>query len=347
MILRRVKSLLLCLLLLFCVPSCERGHSSKFVLHPQKTGIATVRFYDESRSRPLITEVWYPIEESTPAEAIEGLWVRCPEARDAPLKTGAAKYPLIVMSHGNGSDRTTNAWLAEILAANGYIVASMDHYGNTWNNKIAECFIKIWERPIDVSFVVDKLLQDEKFGPRINNQKIGFIGYSLGGLTGVWIAGGQINNFDKPVIQTIPADQIPETVNEDVLNSIDFSPSRESYRDARISAVFLMAPALGYLFDLNSLQSISVPVYIVASEGDLITPLESSAHILANTIKKAAFTLIPGSASHYVYLNEVSKGGKLLLDKRLAHDAPDVNRARIHEDIGHSAVKFFNNYLKP
>lgn len=338
-----IRLVLLCFLLMIPFTACEKGRSS-VILHPQKTGITTIRFYDEARSRPHVTEIWYPIEQTIPAQQVEGLWVRCPEARNAPLKPG--KYPLIVMSHGNGGDRMNNAWLAEILAANGYIVASVDHHGNTWNNKIAECFIKIWERPKDVSFIVDQLLQDEQFGPSIHPQKIGFIGYSLGGQTGIWIAGGKIGKLGKPDIQTIPLDQLPESINEDLINSIDFSPATESYRDPRISAVFVMAPALGYLFDMGSLQSISVPVHIVASEGDKTTPIENSAKLLASKIKKAAFTLIPGSANHYVYLNEVTKAGKMLLDKRLALDPPNVNRAQIHEEIGQSAVAFFNRYLK-
>lgn len=345
MLRRFLKPLIFCLILFIPFTSCDRNKNSAIILHPKKSGITTVRFHDESRERPLITEIWYPVDESTPAEQVQGLWLRCDEARDAPLKKSRSKYPLIVMSHGNGGDRMNNSWLAEILAANGFIVASMDHHGNTWNNKIAEAYVKIWERPKDVSFVVDQLLEHEQFGPSINPKKIGFIGYSLGGQTGIWIAGGQIPDFGKPVLETIPVDQLPETVNDTIVDSIDFSPAKQSYRDPRIAAVFVMAPALGYLFDFNSLQSISIPVHIVASEGDNITPLESSAKILASKIKKSAFTLIPG-ANHYVYLNEVTKGGKMLLDKKLASDPPNVDRTRVHEDIGQSAVQFFKSHLK-
>jgi predicted dienelactone hydrolase len=331
------------LALTFC---CGRSGPSHVILHPTKTGISTIRFHDGERSRPVITEVWYPVDEEVPADPVEGLWVRCAEARDAPLKASSKKYPLVIMSHGNWGDRLNNSWIAETLAANGFIVASMDHYGNTWNNKIAECFIKIWDRPQDVSFVIDQLLQDERFGPHINSEKIGLIGYSLGGHTAIWIAGGTVNHFDKPDLKSLPPDQLPSTVNDEVIDSIDFSPARSSYKDPRVSAVFVMAPALGYMFDLASLQNISVPVYIVAAEGDKTVPLDSSPNILASKIKKAVMTLIPGSASHYVFLNEVTKGGKLLLDKRVALDPPTVDRAKIHDEIKSTAVLFFDKHLK-
>jgi predicted dienelactone hydrolase len=320
--------------------------AKNIVLQPQKCGIATVRFYDECRARPLITEIWYPVDETTPAENVSGLWVRCPEARDAPIKNSASKYPLIIMSHGNGGDRMNGAWLAEVLAANGYIVAAMDHHGNTWNNKIAESFIKIWDRPQDVTFVIDQLLQNSHFGASIDTQKIGFIGYSLGGHTGLWIAGGRIGPFEKPPINDIPDDQIPNFVSQEVIDSIDFAPARDSYQDPRVSAMFLMAPALTNLFDMNSLQAIQMPIYIIAAEGDLTAPPDKNAKILAAKMKKAACTLIPGAANHYVFLNEVSRGGRMMLDKSIAIDPPDVDRKQIHTDIARTAVQFFNTHLR-
>lgn len=346
-LLKGQKKIVLFLSILLSFTSCEFGRNSKSItINPQKTGITTVCYFDQMRDRPLITEIWYPVEESTVAQPVAGVWLRCPEARDAPVKTSSLKYPLIVMSHGNGSDRMNCSWIAEILAANGFVVAAMDHHGNTWNNKIAECFVKIWERPKDVTFVIDQVLKDPRFGPHINSEKIGFVGYSLGGQTGVWMAGGKLDKFDKPVLSELPADQIPSIVTQELVDSIDFSPSKESYRDTRLAAFFLMAPALGDLFDEKSLESITVPVYIVAPESDHIVPFESNAQFFATKMTKSIFTLIPGAANHYVFLNEVTKGGKMLLDKKLAFDPPTVDRRKVHHEVGLEAVQFFKSYLK-
>ena len=135
-----VISTILFVLVLALIPVGQWAVRKEVKLRPAKMGISTIRLYDTERERPVVTEVWYPVDESTPADPVEGLWVRCAEARDAPLKA-TKQYPLIVMSHGNWGDRFNNAWIAETLAANGYIVASMDHYGNTWNNK--EAFAQI------------------------------------------------------------------------------------------------------------------------------------------------------------------------------------------------------------
>ena len=339
-----VISIVLFVSVLTLIPVGQWAVRKEIKLRPAKMGIATIRFYDEERARPVITEVWYPVDDSVPADPVEGLWVRCAEARDAPLKA-AKQYPLIVMSHGNWGDRLNNAWMAETLAANGYIVASMDHYGNTWNNKIPENFLKLWDRPQDISFVIDQILRNEKFGPHIDQTKVGFVGYSLGGFTGIWIAGGKLNSLGELQMKDIPREHLPPTMNEEIFSSVDFSPAIDSYRDARVAAVFVMAPALGHFFDVESLGSISIPVHIVASEGDTVVSTESSAKVLASTIRQGALMLIAPTASHFVFLNQVSQGGKMMLDKKVACDPPEVDRAKIHEEVAISAVNFFNKHL--
>ncbi len=56
-------------------------------------------------------------------------------------------------------------------------------------------------------------------------------------------------------------------------------------------------------------------------------------------------TLIPGSANHYVFMNEVTKGGKMMLDKNLANDPSGVDRRSIHEEIALAAIQFFMDHL--
>ncbi|MBS0605528.1 MAG: hypothetical protein KF898_00355 [Parachlamydiales bacterium] len=316
------------------------------IIHPQKTGITTLHLVDDSRQRPLVTEVWYPVDANVPGKSSTGLWVRCDEARDAPLSTAKNKYPLIVMSHGFGGDRFTISWLAEILAANGYIVAAMDHYGNTWNNKIPELYAKPWERPKDISFVLDELLENQLFKDKINPAKIGFAGYSLGGATGMWIAGAQMGNIPAQKIGEFCAEELPDFVTPDVLEKVDFNEARQSFHDKRISAVFTMAPALGWLFDPSSLKNIHVPICIVTTTKDQVVPMEANAKIFANTIRKASLKILSGEGDHYVFLNQASLVGKRLLAPRFCEDPLNVDRLKIHEDVGKTAVEFFNRHLQ-
>jgi len=315
------------------------------ILHPVKTGIATLNFYDAARERPVVTEIWYPVDLHAPAKSAAGFWVRCDEARDAPISAEKKKYPLVLLSHGNGADRFTISWLAEILAANGYIVAAMDHYGNTWNNKIPEYYTRPWERPKDISFVIDQMLANPLFGDKIDQKKIGFAGYSLGGATGIWVAGAVARDIsDEEIINACKKD-LTHVVPVEVIEETNFDEARYSFVDKRVSAFLLMAPALGWLFDEKSLETISLPIIIYGAEKDKVAPIESNAQLFAKKLSKATLKILPGDCDHYVFLNNASQLGKRLLDPKLHEDRTTLGRKKIHEDIGKHAVDFFASHL--
>lgn len=335
-------------LIVFFVPysGVLNKYFSTITLQPQKTGISTLNFFDESRSRPVITEVWYPVDRDEPALPSPGFWLRCDESREAPLSAKKSKYPLIMMSHGSGADRYTISWLAEILVANGYIVAAMDHYGNTWNNKIPEYYARPWERPKDVTFALDNLLETPKFKDRVDAERIGFAGYSLGGATGIWIAGAQASLTDLEKIKRNSLRDLGEIVPMKMIETIDFTPAEASYLDERISAMVLMAPALGWLFEERSLEKIGIPVYIFAAESDDIAPTENNAMVYANNISRASLKVFTGQANHYVFLNRATAIGKRFLDPKYYSDPGSVNRKKVHDEIAKKSVVFFNDQLK-
>ncbi len=320
--------------------------SRSIALHPKQTGITTLYYHDYSRNRPLTTEVWYPVDANSPSQTPTGFWIRCNEARNAALSQRKEKYPLILMSHGFGGDRYNLSWLAETLAANGYIVAAMDHYGNTWNNKIPEIYIQPWERPRDISFVLDQLLEDPLFQERIDSKRIGFAGYSLGGATGMWIAGAEACHLDKELIRTYSTEDFHLDVPASLIDSTDFSKGCGSYKDGRISAVVALAPALSWVFTESSLQKIDLPMLIIAPEQDRVVPTDTNARRFAKTIAKASLNILHGEATHYVFLNRASVVGKRFLDRKYCEDPPSINREQIHKSVCKNTVTFFNAQLK-
>jgi predicted dienelactone hydrolase len=317
----------------------------KVILKPQKTGIMTLHFYDKSRDRPLTTEVWYPVESHVPSCAASGVWMRCDEARDAPLSGKQERYPLIVLSHGNGCDRYNISWLAEALAANGYIVAAMDHFGNTWNNKIPECYVRPWERPKDVSFVVDQLLESSLFKEKIDAKRIGFAGYSLGGATGIWVAGASPNLSEVDRLKKVCTQELAGVVSQEVIEQVDFKEACCSFYDERISALFLLAPALGSLFDPPALEKIDIPVYIIAPERDEIVPFASNAKIFAEKIQGASLLVLQGEVTHFTFLNPPTTIGRRFLDAKYWGDPKSIDRQKIHQDLSKQALEFFSKRL--
>ena len=77
------------------------------------------------------------------------------------MAQGDARRPLVMFSHGRGSNSLYHAWLAEFLAARGYVVAALDHYrANSYDATIAYLANKLWQRPVDIGLGITFLLDD-------------------------------------------------------------------------------------------------------------------------------------------------------------------------------------------
>jgi len=132
-------------------------------------GVTRVELYDQARDRTLLTEVWYPADESArdvaPSPAAEylpeGLGFLADDAtieltavRDAPLAPGGP-FPLIAFSHGSGGIRFQNTFQVEHLASHGYVVVAPDHEGNTFFDSSGTFERLQIERPLDVEYVLN------------------------------------------------------------------------------------------------------------------------------------------------------------------------------------------------
>src|SRR6186713_2372222 len=155
-----------------------------------EVGQRTFLYEDKSRNRKLTTEVWYPTPEKSSRE--DGSpFIRIPTKRDASISQGI--FPLILFSHGTGGGRLTVEWFCAGLASKGYIVAAVDHFGNTFDNPIPIQFVTFWERPQDIRFILDQLLGTNDILSHLDVNKIGAAGFSLGGYTAITLAGAKMD----------------------------------------------------------------------------------------------------------------------------------------------------------
>ncbi len=112
----------------------------------------------------------------------------------APFEPSLGKWPLIVLSHGTGGSAMQLAWLGTALARAGFIAVAVDHPGNnsaTDAPLTPEGMALWWERATDLSNVIDGMLADAEFGPKIDTRLIGAAGFSLGGYTVLELAGAR------------------------------------------------------------------------------------------------------------------------------------------------------------
>ena len=106
---------------------------------------------------------------------------------DAPTLDAAA--PLVVFAHGLTGHPRSHEMLRTHLAEQGFIVVAPAF--PLTNNDVEGSFANVFDvegQVGDVSFVIDSMLADADLGPRIDPDKIGVIGHSLGGLTTAGVA---------------------------------------------------------------------------------------------------------------------------------------------------------------
>jgi predicted dienelactone hydrolase len=316
-------------------------------------GERTLHYKDSSRNRPVITEVWYPTSDTLQnSDKAFSPFIRNYTVRNGILPQD--KLPLVVISHGTGGGRLTLEWLAQALVQKGFIVAAVDHWGNTYDNKIPIEFLKPWERPQDVSFAITSLLHDTAFKTVIDEQRMGAAGFSYGGYTVIALAGAQLDfatlihyykttgkkEMDIPELPGIR--QYLEEYDDTLMATAQHQPP---LKDSRIKAFFAISPALGSGFtNIAQFKDIRKPVFIAGSQSDSIAPVKSNALHYHTMIKHSGYYEFPGKTGHYVMLNEAMEDLKKS-DPLIFADSPSVNRHGVHLEVDSLAVKFFKDNL--
>ncbi len=355
--------------------ACSPGSTAAPARHPDAplpaVGMMFRRYVDTTRRnwaedgwRPLTTAIWYPTVASGIPDTI---WIGAPDRHEfrsgtalmsAPLDGAAERHPLIVLSHGTGGSALQMMWLGQQLAAHGFIVAAVNHHGNTGAEPVPtpQGFVLWWERARDMSAVISAVLTDSTFRDRIDTTRIGAAGFSLGGYTVIELAGGrtdlgglaeQCRSKRNPTLCDAPpeypnllADLAQLGSNRRFAGSL--AHAADSYRDPRIRSVFVIAPAQGGAFTAASLSDVHIPVSIVVGGSDSIAPSATNAELFASRIAGATLQTIP-LAGHYTFLSPCTAHGVEDIPL-LCHDAAGADRISIHLQVADSAAAFFDRH---
>lgn len=263
---------------------------------------------------------------------------------------------LIMLSHGTGGSELGHSTLAQALAQSGYLVAALRHPGDNWQDTslrdgpgAARYFV---QRPLQVSQVIDALLQDPLWKDRIASDskgpRIGAIGHSAGGYTVLALAGGQ------PDMARLANHCARVRAQDPIFCSMGRSPSaapagettapaasspQAAPTDTRVRAVAALAP-VGVPLSDQSLARITLPTLLVQAEQDRFLVPRFHSGWIAQNMPKAQLQSVP-QAWHFVFMDTPSMPLPTP-DGDIAADPPGFDRPAFLATLGRSLVVFFD-----
>jgi predicted dienelactone hydrolase len=312
-------------------------------------GHTVIRARDESRDRPVLIDLWYPAAQGAlEADHDYGLG-RGRVAEGAPALASAC--PAIVLSHGAFGAANNYSWIAEHLARQGFVVAGVSHFRESYaygpETIDPASATRPWLRTSDCSFALDHLERHEEFGRRVDRGRIGALGHSSGGAT-VIALGGAV--YDPDAMEGYCAsdaarlDRGCDYARSAPPLSSAGDEARRSYRDGRIRAIVALDPALGPGYSAESLAAVAVPVHVAGAVDNDFLPFASHAGHYAAAIPGASLTALTGGEGHFIYLDACN------LDREangvpLCRDRPGVDRAEVHASLAGVITDFFDTHL--
>ncbi len=214
----------------------------------------------ERYDRALKVEIWYPaLPGGSPAVYtdhmgridlgnLEPFEMAGRALRDAPVDSSAGPCPPVIISHGYPGSRFLMLNLAENLASHGYVVLSVGHMENTYEDFAAQRSMEsaLVHRSADQRFVIGELahLNAEGFlRGMLQPENVGLIGFSMGGYGALRTIGARVGT---------------ETVKRsaDIAGELEECPDWHGEKAVRAAALF--APAT-MLTDEDNTGDIDIP----------------------------------------------------------------------------------------
>ena len=248
--------------------------------------------------------------------------------------------PVVVLSHGYADTRTRFVPFAESLAANGFAVALPEHIGSNAAYRDAmeagltnESFqaMAFVNRPLDIRFLLDELERKNtaEFQGRLQMDRVGVVGHSLGGYTALAVAGATID--PESGAQRCDLDtNLPSALSTAYLlecEALELSGSPDAIRqltdgglrDSRVQLVMAFAP-VSNLFGETGISKIEIPVILVGGAYDIAAPVVPEQY--------AAFTWLTTPEKYFYIAENTSHTAELTrITQKLFHPGIEVTES--------------------
>lgn len=313
-------------------------------------GYKTDQIEAAHRETPLDLFIWYPSQtEATLDLGKNAVFTGITISPDAPQSKG--KHPLIVLSHGSGGNAINIGWIAAHLADQGYIVVSTNHPHSTSRDSIPAETIKVWERPADMTTILDHFEQTGIEGLIPDMDRVASMGFSLGGFTALSLAGGLVNQqaYIQHCLDHAKMLDCQWYANAGVdLAAIDTDRFEQSNRDPRIKTTIAIDPALSPAFLEASLMNMQMPVQIINLGDPETVPSTINGQNIAEFLPNVEYTHV-SEATHFSFLGECTTLGHLIIafagDDPICKEVGNRKRAAIHTELKNKITAFLKSAL--
>lgn len=280
--------------------------------------------------------VWSPCAQAASALSLGPFMVQA--ARDCPLPPGA--HPLVLISHGHAASALSHHDTAQALADGGFIVAALNHPGDTATDmRHGGDMEALQRRPADVRRLLDHLLQHPGLMEHVDAQRVGFFGFSRGGFTGL-VLGGARPDFVQAGLPCLDA-RAPLCAQ---MRDPRYTQG-PWVQDGRFKALVIADP-LNAFPGAPSVQDVRVPVQLWWSQhgGDGVQPARVAA-LAEHLPLRPEVHPVPGAA-HFAFLAPCPPA-LAQAQPALCRDGPDFSRTAFHESFNAQVLAFFRQHLAP
>ena len=257
----------------------------------------------ETGGERLRVALWYPTDAASGQTTVGPFTMAA--SRDAPV--GGGRLGLVLVSHGTGGGRFNHRDTAIRLAEASYIVAAPEHAGDSWRDGRHSGTSANWHRrPRQLSAVLDRLLGDDEFGPRIDPARIGAVGHSAGGYSVLALIGGSADMALLAEHCTARRAEDPEfcgygrpgAPDDESMPGDDAMPDLS---DRRIAAVVAVAP-VGALFGAGAFAGVDIPAQIHRLGRDRVLRRPWHADNVAKLLGDSAQLVVHPAAHHFAFI---------------------------------------------
>ena len=260
--------------------------------------------------------------------------------------TARSQAALVGLAPGLNTDMNALLYLGQTLASHGYAVASLNFPFTSADTMSAAIQgtgaippANAWyHQPITVSDLIDQV--EKRWGSRIDTQRVGVLGQSLGGYTVTALAGAQL---DWPnLVRGCQQLNDPKTV---VLNPAvvwqctapDRVVRRTNFRDPRVKVAVAVNPVTNPIFSRQSAARVAVPMLVVAGMKDVFAPPVSQQLSLFTSLRQPGSVLaVQKNGTHLSFLDATSNLPTVIT-------GPDQSLAR--QELRGMAKLFFDSHL--